>query len=92
MIEQQNGSLYLNNGAESGLLETNTMNSFMDFTRFFTDYGFVLEANFLNRFRSGEMPIGISNFTTLTISICSRNSRTMELRSHILELWTKMVF
>ncbi|VEU79783.1 extracellular solute-binding protein [Haploplasma axanthum] len=64
MIVQQGGSLYVNGGAESGLLDPNSMKAFLNFTRFFTDYGFVLEANFLNRFRSGEMPIGISSYST----------------------------
>ena len=64
MIVQQGGNLYLDNGARSGLLEQESLNAFIEFSRFFTDYGFVLQANFINRFRSGEMPIGISNFTT----------------------------
>lgn len=63
MIEQADGSLYINGGRESGLLEPESMEAFLKFTRFFTDYGFVLEANFMNRFRSGEMPIGIANYT-----------------------------
>lgn len=64
MMVQNGGSLYLSDGAESGLLQKESLDAFINFSRFFTDYGFVLEANFINRFRSGEMPIGVSNFST----------------------------
>lgn len=63
MIEQYGGSLYLDNGKESGLMQEESMQAFIDFSRLFSDYGFVLSANFVNRFRSGEMPIGVSYFT-----------------------------
>ncbi len=63
MIEQAGGRLYLNGGREIGILEPESMKAFEEFTNFFTVNGFVLEADFLNRFRSGEMPIGIQNFT-----------------------------
>ncbi|MDR0948164.1 MAG: extracellular solute-binding protein [Lachnospiraceae bacterium] len=38
--------------------------AFDDYTRYFTDYGTPLVFDFVNRFRSGEMPIGIANFST----------------------------
>lgn len=63
MIEQYGGSLYLEDGKESGLMQDESLQAFLDFTRFFSDYGFVLTANFVNRFRTGEMPIGVSYFT-----------------------------
>ncbi|MDD4090737.1 MAG: extracellular solute-binding protein, partial [Acholeplasmataceae bacterium] len=63
MIEQREGSLYLNNGAESALLERSSLEAFLLFTKLFWDYGFALDANFANRFRSGEMPIGIANYS-----------------------------
>jgi len=63
MILQSGGQLYNDDFTEVALLEPNTTQAFLQYVSFFTNYGFVLEANFLNRFRSGEMPIGISNFT-----------------------------
>ena len=38
--------------------------AFDDYTRYFTDYGLPTIYDFVSRFRSGEMPIGITNFTT----------------------------
>ena len=63
MMRQNGGELYLNNGAESGMLQKSNIDAFLRFTRLFSDYGFALEANFANRFRSGEMPIGIANYS-----------------------------
>lgn len=63
MIRQNGGELYIDNGKESGMLQRPNIDAFMDFTRLFTDYEFALEANFANRFRSGEMPIGIANYS-----------------------------
>lgn len=63
MMRQNGGDLYLNNGAESGMLQKPNIDAFLDFTKLFSDYGFALEANFANRFRSGEMPIGIANYS-----------------------------
>src|SRR5690554_724971 len=64
MIQQYGGDLYKDNGAESALLQPESLNAFLDYTRFFTDYSFVLEANFVNRFRSGQMPIGVTYYST----------------------------
>ncbi len=63
MIRQNGGDLYIEEGKESGMLQKPNIDAFMDFTRLFTDYEFALEANFANRFRSGEMPIGIANYS-----------------------------
>ncbi len=46
------------------------MQAFEDWCSYFTDYSFALSANFTNRFRTGEMPIGIASYTlfnTLTV-------------------------
>lgn len=63
MIKQNGGDLYKNDYKEIAMLEPENIDAFLTYTRFFSNYGFVLEANFLNRFRSGEMPIGLSYFT-----------------------------
>ena len=63
MIKQYGGELYLGGGRESGMLQPQNVEAFLNFTKLFTDYEFSLEANFANRFRSGEMPIGIANYS-----------------------------
>jgi ABC-type glycerol-3-phosphate transport system substrate-binding protein len=63
MIVQNGGSLYNENGSQTLLLEENATDAFIDFTRYFSDFGFAISANFANRFRSGEMPLGITNFS-----------------------------
>ena len=39
------------------------MNAFKDLTKLFTTYSIPVVSDFANRFRSGEMPIGIANYT-----------------------------
>lgn len=71
MVEQYGGSLYLNDGAETGMLEKKASQAFYDFVNFYNNYGFAIEANFTNRFRTGEMPIGVTSFSlynTLSVS------------------------
>ncbi|MDD4388130.1 MAG: extracellular solute-binding protein, partial [Bacilli bacterium] len=63
MIVQNGGELYQSDGKKTSLMERASTEAFIDFTSFFTDYGFAVHANFPNRFRSGEMPIGIYNYS-----------------------------
>jgi ABC-type glycerol-3-phosphate transport system substrate-binding protein len=47
------------------------VNAFAMYTSFFTDYGMPTEYDFVSRFRSGEMPIGIASYSiynTLMVS------------------------
>jgi ABC-type glycerol-3-phosphate transport system substrate-binding protein len=63
MLIQNGGQLYEGDGAKTLLLEEEAVDSFIEFTTYFSDFGFQIEANFANRFRSGEMPIGVFNFS-----------------------------
>ncbi len=70
MIVQYGGSLYLNDGKKIGLMEAKCQQAFFDFVNFYKNYGFDVDASFVNRFRTGEMPIGVSSLTTYnTLSV-----------------------
>ncbi|MGD9886364.1 MAG: extracellular solute-binding protein [Bacilli bacterium] len=78
MVAQKGGQLYDEEGTKTMLTETNATEAFIDFTTFFSDYGFEISANFSNRFRSGEMPIGVANFSLYnTLSVFAP-----EIRGH----------
>lgn len=59
----QNGGEYYGNEGEYSLLNSyNSVKAFNQWARFFMDYGLPLEYDFLNRFRTGEVPIAIQEF------------------------------
>lgn len=62
MLYQNEGRLYSNDSRETGLLSDRAMDTFEYWTDFYTKYSFPKFASFINRFRSGEMPIGISYY------------------------------
>lgn len=63
LIKQNGGDLYTDDLRESALMEEKARDAFIQFTKFYSDYKFVQNASFINRFRTGEMPIGISYYT-----------------------------
>ena len=62
LLYQNGGELYSSNNMESGLKSEAAMNSFEFWTELYTNYSFPTSASFVNRFRTGEMPIGISYY------------------------------
>ena len=62
MLYQNGGQLYSDDARETGLLSDKAMNTFEKWTDFYTKYSFPKYASFINRFRSGEMPLGISYY------------------------------
>lgn len=62
MLYQNGGSLYAADNKSTGLLDSEAMDTFEYWTDFYTKYSFPKFASFTNRFRSGEMPIGISYY------------------------------
>lgn len=68
LVYQYGGDLYEGEGndygIESALDNEPAMLAFKDYTDFYTSYGLLVKADFPNRFRTGEMPIGITNYTT----------------------------
>lgn len=61
--ENPYGEYYAEDRSTSVLNKEVSLKAFEQWCSFFTDYSFELAANFSNRFRSGEMPIGISSYT-----------------------------
>lgn len=68
MVMQNGGTPYLGEGNDygirSGLSGDEAMTAFKDYTDFFTGYGLDVQVDFGNRFRTGEIPIGITGYTT----------------------------
>ncbi len=63
LLYQAGGKYYTEDQTTSAFNEEVSLQAFERWCSFFTDYSFELSANFSNRFRSGEMPIGISSYT-----------------------------
>lgn len=67
LIVQKGGNYYLGEGndygIESGLLEEPAMQAFKELTDFFTVYKLPVSMDFSNRFRTGEVPLGIAEYT-----------------------------
>lgn len=62
LLYQYGGELYTNDNKESGLKAEPAMQAFEFWTELYTNYSFPTSASFVNRFRTGEMPIGISYY------------------------------
>ncbi len=63
LLHQNGGTYYTEDQKKTAFEEEVALKSFEQWCSYFTDYSFELSANFSNRFRSGEMPIGISSYT-----------------------------
>lgn len=66
-LYQRNGSLY-NDDLSASALDTKTaIEAFTYWMEFYTNYGLERDYNFVDRFRTGEMPIGIADYTTYNL-------------------------
>lgn len=65
--DPETGYVYASDGSDygirSGLREEPAMLAFKRLTEFFTAYALPVSADFSNRFRTGEIPIGIADYT-----------------------------
>lgn len=64
---QLGGEYYRENGKVSALDSPIAMNAMKMWTELFTNYKINKDANFYNRFRTGEMPIGIADYSTYVL-------------------------
>ena len=64
---QNGGEFYKNNGVQSNLDSANALKAFKMWTGLFTNYKIQKQADFYNRFRSGEMPIGVADYSTYVL-------------------------
>ena len=62
-LMQNGGDFYTPCGTRSLLTTDEALNAFREFTRFYTDYELERVFDFPNRFRRGQMPLGIADYT-----------------------------
>lgn len=67
LVYQNGGDVYDGTGTEygirSGLSTVEAMDAFKSYTNLYSNYGLEVQIDFANRFRTGEVPIGIANYT-----------------------------
>ena len=64
---QHGGEYYADGGRRSALDSPEAMEAVKVWTGLFTNYKINKDANFYNRFRSGEMPIGVADYSTYVL-------------------------
>ncbi len=62
LLMQKGGRFYNETKTDTEWGSDKAYESFLQWTNFFTQYGFSLEYSFNNLFRTGEMPIGIADY------------------------------
>ena len=70
-LMQHGGSHYIDNGRASGLDSEEGINAFKEYTSLYTEYGFARRFDFVTRLRTGEMPLGVADYSlynTLQVS------------------------
>lgn len=63
LLYQNGGQLYTEDQKRSALSSETSMSEFNKWTQFYTNYKFPVKVDFPNRFRTGEIPIGIADYT-----------------------------
>lgn len=66
ILYQNGGRYYSENGLHCALNTDEAYSAFVQWTNLYNLYKVPISGNFFNRFRSGEMPIGISDFNFYT--------------------------
>lgn len=63
LLYQNGGTFYTEAGRSSALDSEASMKAFQQWTEFYSSYGLPVEYDLANRFRSGEMPIAVADYT-----------------------------
>ena len=71
LLYQYGGDLYNEAGTATAVDEEAAVAAIADYTKYFTDYGIPQNYDFVSRFRSGEMPIGVITYTTYNTLVVS---------------------
>lgn len=66
-LYQMGGSYYTEDGTASNLNSKTALDAFEYWTDFYSVYSLTVDFSFENRFRTGEMPIGIAEYTTYNL-------------------------
>ncbi len=66
ILLQNGGKMYSEDLKATTLAEPISLNSFSFWCKLYTDYKFPVSYNFFNRFRTGEMPMAIADYTQYT--------------------------
>ncbi len=64
LLMQQGGAIYTDDLTTTRLTEQAAVDAFTQWTDFYVKYSLPLTYDFFNRFRTGEMPMGIAAYTT----------------------------
>ena len=64
LLFQYGGDMYNERGTKTTVDTEQGIKAFDDYVRYFNDYGIPTVYDFVSRFRSGEMPIGIAPYST----------------------------
>ena len=64
LLYQYGGDMYNEEGTKTTVNTEAGVKAFDDYVRYFNDYGIPTVYDFVSRFRSGEMPIGIAPYST----------------------------
>ena len=64
ILYQNSGSFYEENGKRTALDSNLALSCFEEYMKYFTLYTLPAAASFVNRFRTGEMPCGIEDYST----------------------------
>lgn len=71
LIYQNGSDIYDDSGMYTIIDNEAGVKAFTDYTKYFTDYGMPTVYDFVSRFRSGEMPLGIAPFSTFNTLMVS---------------------
>jgi ABC-type glycerol-3-phosphate transport system substrate-binding protein len=67
LLYQNDGKFYTDDHKRSALDSETSIEMFRRWTQFYTNYKFPVQVDFPNRFRTGEIPIGIADYTTYNL-------------------------